>query len=445
MAATVVGGACSTKDSGGAGGAGGVAAGGGQVASSSSSASTSSGADAGDDAAMSGGCDPSTPLGAVVAAMAPGTWHELPNTLMKDICPQPYDHYLCEYVFSNWDGGVYDSKRDQLIVWGGGHAGGYYNNLFGFDLINLKWARINEPIAFRDFLADATLQSCALYPKDGVTSYVVPPAMAPKPGESVNYKYCDDPAIAGQLDDQQPRVTHSYGNIAYSPVTDRMYVLGSAALYIASGGSPRVEGFDLVGKKWIRGADNTDASFGVSATDEKGHIWFLGQQHLQEYDPTTDVWTQKSAPAAGAYYAGAAVDRKRHILSAIRIGNDAGDVLEVHSYALPSPSTNVAQMIKLPRAVSGAPGVEYSPALDRYVVYSTERTTPPAMGENREVYLLNPETWELTVVPAAGDDPGPAQIEGTFGRFRYNERCDVFVIAHSSERNVFLFKPPAAP
>jgi len=44
-----------------------------------------------------------------------------------------------------WSGGAFDTTRDRLVVWGGGHADYPGNELYVFDLGTLRWQRLTDP------------------------------------------------------------------------------------------------------------------------------------------------------------------------------------------------------------------------------------------------------------------------------------------------------------
>ena len=48
-------------------------------------------------------------------------------------------------VMNDWAGGAYDSTRDRLMVWGGGHAGYGGNEVYAFSLATGAWSRLTEP------------------------------------------------------------------------------------------------------------------------------------------------------------------------------------------------------------------------------------------------------------------------------------------------------------
>jgi hypothetical protein len=45
-------------------------------------------------------------------------------------------------LMADWSGGVYDSKRHSLIVWGGGHSGNAMNEVYAFNLDTMTWSEI---------------------------------------------------------------------------------------------------------------------------------------------------------------------------------------------------------------------------------------------------------------------------------------------------------------
>jgi len=86
----------------------------------------------------------------------------------------------------------------------------------------------------------------------------------------------------------------------------------------------------------------------------------------------------------------------------------------------------------VPEGLSGNPGFVYADRIDRFAAWSGGRT----------VWLLDPSTDTWKRIEGTGDDPGAAQKNGTFGRWRYSPGRNVFVLVNSTTANVFVFKPP---
>lgn len=60
------------------------------------------------------------------------TWCEIPNTHLLDASPKNLP--VGRSIIAAWSGGAFDTKRDRLIVWGGGHGDYNGNEITGFDI-----------------------------------------------------------------------------------------------------------------------------------------------------------------------------------------------------------------------------------------------------------------------------------------------------------------------
>jgi hypothetical protein len=68
-------------------------------------------------------------------------WTNLTNTHLQSACPPDYYnqipypfHSLCPYVISAWSGATVDTKRNRMIIWGGGHNNYWGNEVFSLNL-----------------------------------------------------------------------------------------------------------------------------------------------------------------------------------------------------------------------------------------------------------------------------------------------------------------------
>src|SRR5262245_9864498 len=95
-----------------------------------------------------------TPLTLVVFASArseaalPLTagWSELPNTMMSTVC-EGGDN-TCWGVVAAWNSAVLDTKRNRLIIWGGGHHDYYGNEIYALNLSgDPAFERLNDSTA----------------------------------------------------------------------------------------------------------------------------------------------------------------------------------------------------------------------------------------------------------------------------------------------------------
>ena len=90
----------------------------------------------------------------VAAQDIPATlgWHELPGTTLQTVCP-PNNFGGTDYEFSGncrmvtmaWNSAVMDTRRNRLIVWGGGHGDYLGNEVYALDLKPLKVSRLTDP------------------------------------------------------------------------------------------------------------------------------------------------------------------------------------------------------------------------------------------------------------------------------------------------------------
>ena len=78
--------------------------------------------------------------------LQPGQWYEFPGTRIRDVLPSPIPQGNPTAMLY-YSGGAYDTRRNRLIVWGGGHAAYDGNEVYAFDVAAGKWSRLTEPTA----------------------------------------------------------------------------------------------------------------------------------------------------------------------------------------------------------------------------------------------------------------------------------------------------------
>jgi hypothetical protein len=361
---------------------------------------------------------------------------------MKDVCPQPYTWYQCASVIATWSGGAYDEKRDRMVVYGGGHADSWYNNLFSFDLVTMKWSRFTEMPGSSSGSTpppgwnDKRIEPCGFYPKGPLSL----PASVMN-GEFVAVDKCFVEPVLSQLDLQQPRSTHTYGLFFVDRVRDRYCYIGGGAYYIsASAYSPVAVCYDPVSGLWSRMADRPGyvGGYGQTALDSFGHLWSVaaGQGQIGEYDPSTNTWKtygNNNYDAGG----GTDIDRKRNQLYVLMPDGGNGNLLR--RWDLTSPASLVASKTysdvsasgDMPFGLGDRPGFAYVDSRDRLY----------AWGGGKDVYAFDPATSVWKRFSGTGDVPGAQQKWGTYGRFRYSPSRGVFVLVNDTQENVYIYKP----
>ncbi len=329
-----------------------------------------------------------------VEHLKPGEWYEVPDSHLEAVAASsktfPWLSGGIGGITACWAGGAFDSQRDRLYVGpGGGHAGYNGNEVYAFELADMKWHRLNDP----------------------------------------------DPVLPGtEYTDlnKAPFAMHTYDGVEYCPPpTDRYVVVGGW-------GTPRTYAMDPDRPdRWEVYADHGTGRTGdISAVDPvTGLLWLSTPStsgKLSQWDPATHRWTLrlKDSPEP-SYYETADIDFKRRLLVSCGHG-------KVKTWALTAiPNGIASHFLKTTGGdeivAASSPGFCYAPLLDKFV----------AWGKGADVYTLDMETREWKKhAPAATNTvtPGPPDQWGTFGRFRYVASKNVFVLYNAVKQNVFIYR-----
>jgi len=322
-------------------------------------------------------------------------WYELPNTKLRPVCatePSLRGSTGCAAVIDAWNSGVFDTKRNRLILWGGGHADYYGNELYALNLEKFTIERLTEP-----GLPAADRKNCV-------------------------------EAIAH---DTQPNARHTYDGIAYMADVDRMFVFGG---YLACEGKSSVGTwtFDFATKKWQRmnpqGPIPTAGPGIVTAYDPgTGKVFLHDKIHLYTYDFHKDSYERRSSQPIGTdYHLTGVIDPKRRKF--VMIGGRQSwmyDIASKSSYTPQALTTTGGDII----VHAPYPGLAYHPPTNRIVAWHGGDT----------VYSLDLDTkvWTPHTYPAG---PGSPSHNGTYKRWSYSPTLDVFVVLNNINRNAYLFR-----
>jgi len=328
--------------------------------------------------------------------LQPGHWYEVANTRLETEfpTPTPAGYSGPSSVMDAWSGGAYDSKRDRLIVWGGGHMDYSGNEVYVFDINTLVWTRLDEP-------------------SNPITEN--PPD--------------------GRNPDGRPASRHTYNYLQYAPNVDRFFSLGFSAAYGApSTDGHQVDAYNFDTLSWSPKATkpNNGTSIGaISAYDSgTGLLWQHGalSGELASYNPVNNTWSSYTSSLFLEYYATAAIDPTRHIM--VAVGGNQFYVWDLNNpNADPTSPSTTGPNLK----TSQSPGFVYDPVSDKFVGWDG----------GSSVYVLDADTWTWTQVGPAGDNtvtPTSAETRGTNGRFRYIPSKNAFIVVNRTYENVYFYK-----
>lgn len=336
------------------------------------------------------------PLVADISSLvAVGEWYTPPNSKLETVKASPLPPGSFSAIMEAWSGGTYDTKRDRLIVWGGGHGDYSGNELYTFDVNTLAWSRASDP--------------------------------------SMNV---GGDERSGVYPDGKPRSQHTYDHIVYVPSIDRFCSLGAGGTYPGGQiGHNKTMCYDFDAKKWEQKANTMNS--GTSAIADYDpvtqKVWMhgtLSDSYLASWDPVKDVWTKHVTKNGGLeYYYTAAIGRGKMLA----IGR--GEMIE---WNLANPS---AQPVKV--ATTGAKEImsSQSPGF----VFASKSGYYIAWAGGTALYAYNPDTKNWTKLAPASTNkvtPTAADPRGTYGRFQYIPSQDAVIGVNAVDEGVFISKLP---
>lgn len=351
-------------------------------------------------------------------ALKPGEWCEVPNNNLSAVAAKPSQD-LGEFrdVMRAWNGAAYDTKRDRLIIWGGGHVNYGGNEVYAFDISTLKWERLTEP-------SPTTLK-----------------------GGKLNF-------ASGQTDrrlnaDGTPMSKHSYDGLEYLPEpVDRLIQYGGSR-WFSGGEDELVWFFDFSSRKWERKKDAPMSTLTpMSAYDPKtGNYYVQNSSRLLEFNPRRNIWTVVGTTGEWSSEGVAEIDPVRRRFITIESGRmfyyDLDGKRPLQRKRLDTAGDTEIERVH-------APGVAYSEKADRLVAWSGSTTDDPAKGIGDKVYVLNLKTLVWTKLepsgavapPRVARGGYPGKSVGTFGRWRYIPSKDIFIGVNDVASNVFFYRLP---
>jgi hypothetical protein len=344
----------------------------------------------------------------------PGTWYEIPNSKLRSVVPSAEPAGDAVGIMDAWSGGVYDTDRQQLVIWGGGHVDYAGNEVYAFGPLTSdtpRWTRLSDPSPSQT-------------------------------GSGATYS------------DGKPRSTHTYNTLAYDPTVGRMMSMGLGSVWNSGSEERQIFGFDLASNKWDSvsthpsvngGAQGASAAFDSST----GLIWYRGAftAGLQSYD--TSAHTLKSYDdgfgSMNIEFV-TTIDPNRHIMVGVGGYGSAGPLnsskVGVLVWDLTNPGNSFVAKTSGGSSVEGRDslGFQFHPGSKTFIAWfggaTVWRLTPPSDLRNG--------TWQWTQVGAAAGSATPTSenARGTYGRFRYVPGLDLFVAVNRIDENVYVYRLP---
>lgn len=326
------------------------------------------------------------------ATMSPDTWVTVPDSKMRSVAPTN-GQFAGTWgvggpgmVIAAWGGGALDTQRSRLILWGGGHADYYGNEVYAFDIPTLKWSRLTDPF--------------------------VSPVM-------------DQETNA----DGTPNSRHTYSGLAYIAHADKFFGQGGSLAGVGFAKCDKSWTFDFATKKWKDQAPATTpgGGFGVTCAYDPASkkLYWGGGSGFWSYTYDTNTWTKLNDD--GFYYNTSAIDSKRGQLLVIGNGSFFSYDLKNGNYVKQNwPTTGAASV-----AAAGNPGFDYDPTADRFVAWA-----------GGAPYILDPATKTWTTGSATG--AAGAGSNGIYGRWRYVPTVNAFVVVTGADDNVYFYKASAS-
>lgn len=356
-----------------------------------------------------------------VETLQPGSWYEVPGSTLRSVEPRPTPPGTTglSSLMKSWNGAAFDSQRDRLIVWGGGHTNYAGNELYTFDLNTLSWTRLTDP-SYMNSGYNFSSQGWS----DGDEAYP----------------------------DGTPVARHTYSGLAYLPPPFDAFWSTGGSKWRNGNGTTAAWQFDLDPGvlSWRRLSKAPSSMLGAVAAydpvDRK--VWFQSKNHVLSYDPATDTWAKRTSFMGGqscdgklpAYMTGA-IDPVKRLF--VLVGGGCAFYYDI------SVSGNVTR-----RQVGGTGSSDIKSGKAPGFTFDSANGVFIGWNGGSAVYSLDmnvsPPVWVRHAT--TGADPGITALNGTYGRLQYSPNKNVIVLVNEVDKNVFIYRhggaanaPPALP
>jgi len=411
----------------------------GLVASTSYSYTVSAFNGAGNTSAQSASASVTTPAssGGNPLSTTAG-WHKISFSELKgseNTSPCPANNYggygyaffdNCPSLMLAWSGGMADTARHRLIVWGGGHTDYFGNELYAVDLTKVGTCTATSPCMYR---------------LDNPSN----------PTSCIGSNTCD------ANPDGTPIARHTYGGLVYMSTLDQMISIGGG--YYGGNGNQNI---------WTLNVGSVTSSCAPNCTPAWTHVgtmtsnsgpgegataWWNSTAHVAQFIDDThnlETFTMPTGPfvnnttnlSVAGYNATAVYDDSDQIAfdmgcgttcSAFWVSTASGSNYAQHNITIGGSCGPIQ---------SGYPIMAWDPVA---------RVIRVLVDGSNVQYLLTPSTtsttWNCTTETygsSIGADYPPAMastMRGIFGRWNYFADWDVYIFCNDPSADCWYFRP----
>ena len=329
-----------------------------------------------------------------VPEISPG-WREIPGTRLVDACPDPAPggNTGCAAIISAWGGAIADTKANRMILWGGGHQDYYGNEVYALNLGSdpVTVTRLTNPSSFN--------QSCTDAQADG-----------------------------------NPTSRHTYNGLAYVANENKLYAYSGAKANCGYSDNDTWL-FDLAMLHWKR-QDPTRGEHPIACVG-----------CIADYDPVSELvyltdlatlWSYK--PGRNSYERLQTLSGLDYHLSGVIDPADglfvlAGGPGQLWAIGIRGKTKN--RIEDWSNKIQGCEPLLHSPYPG--LAYDSVAGLIIGWAGGDVIYVLDPRKKTCTAETYSGG-PGPAQPNGTNGRFRYFPALDAFVLVNDWKQNAFVLR-----
>jgi hypothetical protein len=317
-----------------------------------------------------------------------------------------------------WNGGIYDTDRDRLVIWGGGGNDYAGNEVYAFGPLTSntpRWERLTDPSS--------------------------PPANN-----------------VLRASDGRPVARHTYSLLTYLPAPyNKMMSCSVGGQYSNGNGVGGVDFYDFTvngktGQPWSAGPTAPSNAYPYNSyciySPSTQSVFYQdngsGNASLQEFKLATQSWTTHVRYNPGSEPT-AAMDTRRNLI--VTTG-------QYHGVQIYDPATPKTLPIRVtssgPKGVENGrfPGFIYDPVNDQFVGWNGAAalyTLKAPADVKTGTWVWSQLTLDSgnTVIPTGIAGPRHTGYEiGTFGRFRYVPSQHGVVLVNATDESVYFFKLP---